>query len=144
MNLCIATRRSARVRVLVLVGLVATSSTSAQTWRITPSISVVDTLTDNVELTPSDRKKSDLITQVVPAIRIDGTGGRLKVNLNYVMQNLLYAHDSTHNTAQHYLSSQATLEAVENWLFVDATANISQQAISAFAPQPGTDGNVNN
>jgi uncharacterized protein (PEP-CTERM system associated) len=138
-----AERRIIRIRVLLLAAVMGTSSASAETWRITPSLSVVETLTDNVNLAPDGLKRSDSITQIVPGIRIDGTGARLKLNLNYQMNNILYARESSSNTIQHYLSSGATLEAVQNWLFIDANANISQTALSPFGSQPNGTANVN-
>jgi uncharacterized protein (PEP-CTERM system associated) len=133
---------AAKIRILVVVGLIGASPAAGQNWRITPSIGVAATLTDNVELAPSDRKRSDLVTQITPGIRVVGTGGRVKLNLNYRMQALLYANSSSNNDIQHFLDGSATVEAVDNWLFIDARANISQQVVSAFGAQPNEE-NVN-
>lgn len=137
------TDRVGKICVLVVVGLIGSSPTSAETWRVTPSISLVETLTDNVDLAPGNRKQSDLITQVAPGIAVTGTGARIKLNFDYRMNNLLYANDSARNNVQNYMDALATVEAVENWLFVDARGSITQQAISAFGAQPTTNGNVN-
>src|SRR5918996_21893 len=85
------------ISALVLVGLIATTPAFAQlqqqtqtqspTWRITRSISVSATATDNVALAPDDRKESDFIYQVVPSFGITSTGGgRVKLNVNYRAQ----------------------------------------------------------
>ena len=122
-------------RILVLAALLGTAPAFAQTWRIVPSISVAETLTDNVSLAPDNRKQSDLITQVSPGVNVQKTSGRLKLNLNYRATGLFYAKNSDQNDIQNYLDAAGTLEAVENWLFVDASANVSQQAFSAFGAQ---------
>ena len=135
--------RASKLRIVLLVGAIVSNPSNAETWRVTPSLSVAETLTDNVDLAPGDRKKSDLITQVSPGIRVTGTGARLKLNLNYRVQQFLYASDADRNSRQNFLDAVANLEAVQNWLFVDATARITQQSVSAFGAQPTSDGNVN-
>ena len=134
---------TAKVPAFVLAALLGSASAHAENWRITPSIRVVETLTDNVALAPDDRKQSDLITQIIPAIRIDGEGARLKLNLNYQMNNVLYARESSRNQTQNYLTARSSLEAVENWLFIDANASITQQARSVFGAQSTSSGTIN-
>lgn len=134
-----------RVIVLAAVGLVASSSSSAQTWRVTPSISLTETYTDNVDLAPSDRKRSDFITTVTPGLQIHSSGGgRVKLNLDFRTQNnLVQANNSNRNDTLNFLNAVANVEAVDNWLFVDASASISQRAISAFGAQPTTASTLN-
>src|SRR5688500_10473182 len=131
---------ASKVRVVILAAATISNTSTAETWRITPTLSVTETFTDNVELAPGDRKQSDFITQVSPGLRVTGTGARLRLNLNYTMQQVLYAGDSDRNSRQNFLDAVANLEAIQNWLFVDATARITQQAVSAFGPQPTSDG----
>lgn len=125
----------------LILGGVVFPSTAAE-WKITPSISVNETATDNVALTSSN-KKSDLITDLAPGIRIEGRGGRSKLNFNYQMHNLIYAQDSSRNRTQNSLNAQGTLEAVDNWLFIDASGAISQQSVSAFGGATSADVNAN-
>jgi len=126
-------------RILVLAALLGTAPAFAQsTWRIIPSISVGETLTDNVRLAPDSRKESDVVTQIGPGVQVDGTTGRLKLNFNYRASALLYAKNSDANDLQNYFDGSGTLEAVQNWLFVDARASVTQQSFSAF----GSQGNI--
>lgn len=120
-----------RVALLLLGALCAGASAYAGEWTITPTIAVTETATDNVALT-NKNTKSDLISDVNPGIRIEGSGGRSKLSLNYQMHNLFYAQDSSRNEIQNSLNALGTLEAVENWLFIEASGNISQQSLSAF------------
>lgn len=112
-------------------------------WKITPSIAVNETATDNVALSSSAQKKSDLITDISPGISIDGSGGRSRLHLNYQLHNLFYAQDSARNRTQNSLNASGTLEALENWLFIDASGVISQQSISAFGGATSTTVNTN-
>jgi len=119
----------------------------AGSWTITPTIAVNLTATDNVDLSATNTQSS-LITNISPGISIDGSGGRAKLRLNYSMNNLFYTADpSQNNQTQNALNAFGTLEAVENWLFIDASGNIYQQAISPFGAAPvssSVNTNVNN
>ena len=114
----------------VAMGCIA-SPASAGEWKITPTISVNETATDNVALS-STNKKGDLVTDISPGIRIDGSGGRVKLHFDYQLHNLVYAQESSRNQLQNALNAAGTLEALENWFFIDASGNISQQSVSAF------------
>ena len=122
-----------QIRRVVLFAGVASAAMCAYAgeWKITPTLAVTEIATDNVALT-NRNKKSDLISDVNPGIRIEGSGGRSKLRLNYQMHNLFYAQDSSRNEVQNSLNALGTLEAVDNWLFIEASGNISQQSLSAF------------
>ena len=109
-------------------------------WTITPTISVTETATDNVYLS-STQAKSALVSDITPGISIAGMGSRASLNLNYQLHSLFYSTDpSANNALQNSLSAVGTLEAVESWLFIDASAFISQQSISAFGAAPASSG----
>jgi len=112
---------------------------SAGEWTITPSISINETMTDNVDQVENHRTSS-LITDIAPGINIVGTGDRVKVRFDYQLHNLLYSDDSSRNGHQNSLNAAGTLEALENWFYIDANASISQQNLSAF--RAATDSNV--
>jgi len=131
---------------LVLSGIclgVVASPTVAGEWKITPSISVNETATDNVGLTGQHRQ-NDLITDISPGINIVGTGDRVKLRFDYKLHNLYYANESSRNNTQNSLTTQGTLEALENWLFIDADAAIFQQSVSAFNSSTNSSVDTNN
>lgn len=117
----------------------AETGTPARAWAIKPRIRLTETLSDNVAINRSQgNKEGDLITQLSPGIRIDGKSARLKALFDYALNAQMYAK-TDYSRTQNSLNSFATLEAVDNWLFVDANARIAQQSISAFGAQsPGT------
>jgi uncharacterized protein (PEP-CTERM system associated) len=144
---------------LLVLGFISATTASAQistsipsrtpsqgeSWRVTRSISVQATATDNVALAPDDQKESDLILTVSPAVNVVSTGGRVKLNLNYRLHGLLYAGESSNNDVRNDLDATANAELLNNWLFLDANAAITQQAISPFGAQPILNNeNVNN
>lgn len=135
-----------KLRVLVsscACGMAAVAPVWAGNWQITPSISVNETATDNVGLVERQRD-SDWITDISPGINVVGTGDRVKLRFDYKMHNLYYANDSSRNNRQNSLNTLGTLEAVDNWLFIDANAVIAQQNLSAFRGSTNTSVDTNN
>jgi uncharacterized protein (PEP-CTERM system associated) len=127
---------AARCNVPVLLALAAVLGVTAPPalagdWRIVPSLSVNETATDNVGLV-KDHRRSDWITDVSPGINISGSGDRVKLDFDYQWHGLFYANDSSRNNRQNSLNAKGTLEALENWFFIDASAAILQQNLSAF------------
>lgn len=101
---------------------------------IVPRVSVTETLTDNVRLSNVD-KQSDMVTEISPGIRINSEGRRLKGYLDYSVDKIGYAQNSSANQYQHALNTAGTLEAVDNWAYLDFSGSIARQAISAFGTQ---------
>jgi uncharacterized protein (PEP-CTERM system associated) len=119
-----------------------TFSVFAGDWKVVPTIAINETASDNIFL-GSSQTKSGLVSDVTPGISIDGSGGRSKLHLAYQMHNLFYSVDPTaNNQVQNSLNAFGTLEAVDNWFFIDASGVISQQSISAFGAAPASS-NVN-
>jgi uncharacterized protein (PEP-CTERM system associated) len=100
------------------------------------------TFTDNVNLSATD-KRSDAITELRPGIRVSSRSGRVQGDLDYALSALVHARDSSLNELQNNLNASLAAELVEQHLFFDARAGISQQTISAFGTQVGNTGLVN-
>jgi uncharacterized protein (PEP-CTERM system associated) len=113
----------------------------AAEWKIQPTTDIKETYTDNVKLAAQGAEKSDLVTEITPGISVIGSGRDLKVNVNYAMQNLVYADNSSNNTIRHQLGAGAHAELVEDLFYWDGTASITQQDISPLGPQ--TSDNIN-
>lgn len=120
-----------------------TALTGKSNWKITPTASVDVTYTDNV--TPGrGRSVEDFITRVAPGINIEGKSARASGSLNYQWQQNLYADNNQLDNRQQTMRATGKLELVEQWLFIDASGNISQQAISSFGTQGVGNELVNN
>ena len=104
-------------------------------WTVTPVINVRGTYTDNASLLTVPTE-GDFVTQVAPGIHIAGAGGRFKGNLDYTANAIFYGRNSSQDRVANYLNANGTLEAIENFFYVDAYGNISQTFVSPFAPQP--------
>lgn len=107
----------------------------AGNWIVEPAITVRETWTDNVDLRPSDTAQSDFVTEISPSIRVVGRGARVNAQFEYSPIGLLYARDSDRNDIQNMLNAFGSVEAIENFFFVEARGQISQQTVSAFGSQ---------
>lgn len=132
-DMAMANRRDIGVLVTLCIGFGAlVAPASAGNWQITPSISANETVTDNVDLVDKNRT-NDWITDISPGLNIVGKGDRANLRFDYRMHNLYYANDSSRNNIQNSLLANGTLEALENWFYIDANASIYQQNLSAFS-----------
>jgi uncharacterized protein (PEP-CTERM system associated) len=135
-----ASRPGLRTAVALAAGMLAASAAHAQ-LRITPTFSAQLTLTDNRDLSATNRE-SDAIVQVSPGISMRSAAGPVQGSLDYSLNALVYASDSSRNTVQHALRALFQAEIVPGHAYVDGTAGISQQLTSLFgqrAPGGGLD-----
>ncbi|PKO88752.1 MAG: TIGR03016 family PEP-CTERM system-associated outer membrane protein [Betaproteobacteria bacterium HGW-Betaproteobacteria-12] len=122
----------------------APEQNTGRAWSFKPRIGVAMTATDNVNIGGGNaRGDSDLITELSPGIRIDAQTARLRGYFDYSLRGQFYAK-SNGDRRQNALNAFATLEAIDDWFFVDVSGNISQQAISAFGTQSPSDSTLNN
>ncbi|WP_265941724.1 TIGR03016 family PEP-CTERM system-associated outer membrane protein [Dechloromonas sp. A34] len=120
------------------------ASTFQRTWTIKPRVTLTETLTDNVSINRSAQgKQSDLITELAPGIRIESRTARLKSYFDYALRGQFYTQ-TDYSRTQNSLNTFGTLEAVDNWLYLDFSGIIAQQAISAFGTQSSGSGAINN
>ena len=111
---------------LLALGL-APEATRAETWRVVPSVTLGETYSDNVALLADDVARRGWITDLIPGIRVDANAARLKGFLDYRLHEVRYSNARELDSTQHFLTSRATLEAIEKFLFIDGIADISQQ-----------------
>ncbi len=116
---------------------------AARTVLVEPRVSVTQTFTDNVKLS-STASRSEQITQISPGVRITGERGRIKGYFDFSVSEFLYAQNSSPARSQRALSTFGTLEAIDNWAFIDVNGSISQQSISAFGTPTGNGAAINN
>lgn len=118
---------------------------SARDISIKPRIALTETWSDNVAVSGGQNgKESGFITQLAPGIRVDARTARLKAYFDYSLTGQFYSTSSGSSRTQNALNTFGTLEAVSNWLFLDFSGIIAQQAISAFGPQSPSNANLNN
>lgn len=108
-------------------------------WEIKPTIGLQLTHTDNATL-QSDNKESDFIVRTSPGIRVLGQSARAKAYVDFQVQQIKYIDTEDRDRMQRALNGMGTLEAIDDWLFLDLSGRISRQPVSAFGvPASGTD-----
>lgn len=123
----------------------AVDSENPRALMIKPRIGLTETWSDNVALSAGFAKKeSGFITELAPGIRIDAKTARLKAYFDYALRQQFYSTPPGYNRSQNQLNTFGTLEAISNWLFLDFSGIIAQQAISAFGTQSPNNSSINN
>jgi len=93
-------------------------------WTITPFIAGQETFTDNVLLTPTNRR-SDFVTGLFPGISINGESARFRATLNYSPTVELFALTPNQNFVGHNLYANGNAALVQDLLFLDARGYMS-------------------
>ena len=105
-------------------------------WNFSARASSALTLTDNVNLAPSGQEKADLVLGISVPLGVRRAGPRVKFLAEYVPTVYLYARNGQSDNLQNNLRSFLSVEAVDDYFFIDAIANIYQTYISPFQPRP--------
>ena len=112
------------------------TATQADTFRIEPSITVEETLTNNVNLDPNSTRRGDLVSQLTPAFTITEKGAHTTFAGSVGLPILLYVRTgSENNSVQPQVNLAGNWEIVDRFFFVDAVATVNQQYLSPFGPQ---------
>ncbi len=123
------------------VVLAAGESGQGRTLALVPSISVTQTFTDNHLL--SDLGRSDAITRLNAGVGLRTRSSAMQGLLDYSLSGDLHARHSGRNSVQNALNASLLADLVENRLRLNASATISQGAVSAFGVQPGSTSSTN-
>jgi uncharacterized protein (PEP-CTERM system associated) len=118
-------------RFFLLVLMTATPNLSvAAKWVIEPLLDIQEVYTDNVLLAPSGLEDDDFITVITPAVSVGSENNRLDFQLNYSMQNIIYAGDSDRNQQFHLLSTNNTAKILKDLFFLEFSLNRSTKNIN--------------
>src|SRR6478735_2276341 len=74
-----------------------TGSSLGQNWRLDEAVSVRETLSNNVNLTPNDGRRSDLITELIPSLHVTEKGARTTLSGFVAVPVVLYARTGGEN-----------------------------------------------
>jgi uncharacterized protein (PEP-CTERM system associated) len=131
---------------LALAALLLSNECRAQ-WRVTPSIDLRETYSDNVNNQVGDQAQSGFVTDASPRISVSGNGPRLRLNATAEWHRYDYSSDDIPNVrnSERRYNAGAQFTAVKELLYVDASANAQRQAVSAFGPlSDNSFSNINN
>jgi len=115
----------------------ATAPAGAATWVVTPSVSLQETLTDNVNLQPAEFAKGDLVSQLTPGLAFSGIGPHASLIGSLSAPILLYARTGAENNYVYpFVDVIGNIEAIDKFFYVEGSAQISQQFLTPFGSQP--------
>ncbi|HHJ80123.1 MAG TPA: TIGR03016 family PEP-CTERM system-associated outer membrane protein, partial [Candidatus Tenderia electrophaga] len=110
---------------LFVLGCLPAVAQSAD-WDSTAKLALSEVYSDNIRLSVAD-EESDSITTITPGFSLKGQGARLKLGIDYSMQNLFYAQNSDQNRIYHQLQASEQSELIKDLFYFDATASVSQR-----------------
>lgn len=125
--------RSAAKASAIVMALALPHHASSAEWTLAPTFAVRESYSDNINLAAPQDARSALVSEMLPGIAITGNTPRLKLNLAYQLQKIVYQHDPDKLDQQ--LAASATAVLLMDRIFIDAHSSISQQSTSAFGPQ---------
>ncbi|MGZ3184199.1 MAG: TIGR03016 family PEP-CTERM system-associated outer membrane protein [Telluria sp.] len=107
--------------------------------RIASSVDTRATCTDNVTLAPDGQERGRTVFELDPAVRLAEETPRFHATALAQLHLFYYGGYAPPGTRRHLaqLSAGASGEVVPNLLYVDASAAVSQQPVSAFAQPAG-------
>ncbi len=113
-------------------------------WLFEPSVGAAATYTDNVEQSPDD-KEDALILRVTPGFTLQSHGSRrMQATLQYGLSGVARFGGGDDNDLNHHLNASGKAELVEDFLFIDANARVSQELISLVGSPAEADINDSN
>jgi len=131
--------------VLVGMGCVVAAPAFAQSLKVSASASATETYTSNVNYSAQGQAEGDFATSFSAGLNVSG-GGRFKLNGGIGATAVFYAkhpeNDSIALTPNVNLAG--TVEAIENFAYVDVAVNINPSFLSPFGPQPSDLANATN
>ena len=117
--------------------IAAAGDADAQSWRVEPSVSLTETLTNNVALTPASTREGDLVTELTPTLKFSELGPRTKLDGTVGLPVLLYARTGSENNNVYPLANiLGTVSAIERFFYVEGYISISQPYLTPFGAQP--------
>ena len=121
-----------RWRLLVIILALPAGVRSAD-WTVLPSLRLRESYSDNARLAVQNQAVGEWTSELSPGIVAVTHGPRLALAFDYTLQSLRGTREAERRNQQ--LDATAQLTALPDWLYMDASAGISQQNISAFGPQ---------
>jgi uncharacterized protein (PEP-CTERM system associated) len=105
-------------------------------WQLLPELGLELDFTDNVDLAPSDRKRSDFVLAILPRLTILEKSAHTTFSGSIAAPSFLYARTSGNDRVRPEVNLAGNAELVPRVFFVDGAVNISQQYLSPFGAQP--------
>jgi uncharacterized protein (PEP-CTERM system associated) len=135
-----------RLALLPLAAGLCAAFPAQAAWDFTPMANARLTYSDNVTLQPEERAKSGFVAELTPGFQLLNHSRRFDFSMNYALSLYEYSGGRPNAAQRHsqYLDSKLKSSLVEEVLYLDAAANVRQQALSAFGPLQSGNNYVSN
>lgn len=120
------------------------SAAHALDWRVDPSVSASATYTDNANQSATNPEDA-LILSVMPSVTLASKGSRrVQASLQYGLRGVARFGEDQGTDLNHNLNAIGKAELVEDFLFIDGTARVSQELISLLGSPADSEINDSN
>ena len=116
----------------------------ARAAELTPALGVSTTFSDNGDLEPDSTKDASLIATVSPGFNFVEAGARANATLNVTVNVRHEESDDSQTSVDALVGGTGQIEAVEDRIFIDGNATVSEQVLDIRSAGSGAAGNVNN
>lgn len=105
--------------------------------KIQTTVDLRETYSDNAALSASGEGRGQFITELTPSLRLYANSPRVKGSLRMTEHLFAYSGERSDGTNRSQFQLQGDVHArlAGDFLFMDGTAMIGQQSVSAFGPQ---------
>lgn len=123
------------LRLAPLAALLAALPAHAEV-KVTPSFSLSESYSDNVNQRSDANKRSSWITEAVPGIAVQANSSRVQLNANARAYWYDYSEEDVPGVrnSQYQYDADGRFNVVDQLFYVDAGAGASSRSISAFGP----------
>ncbi|MEO8565239.1 MAG: TIGR03016 family PEP-CTERM system-associated outer membrane protein, partial [Betaproteobacteria bacterium] len=112
------------------------STACAQNWTFGSAVSLRETATNNVDLQPSESRRSDLVTELTPSIRFGEKGARTTLNGTITVPLVFYARNGDKNAAYPSASMLGDVKLIDDLFHVEGSVVVAQQYFNPLGAQP--------
>ncbi|MBD8531322.1 MULTISPECIES: TIGR03016 family PEP-CTERM system-associated outer membrane protein [unclassified Massilia] len=137
MTITTAKRIAARLpRLVPLAAALAVALPAQAQWRVTPSLSLTETYSDNPALASDAQKRSQWISEATPGIAVYGQNARVQLNASARASLYSYSDGRPGNMLRNNIQYDASGRAnvIDELLYVDARMNGGTRPVTAFGP----------
>ena len=129
---------------VVLAIMAVPLAAQAADWRLTPTVGASATYSDNANQSATNPEDA-LILSVTPGFTLRSSGSRrVQATLQYGLSAVERFGNNESNDLNHNLNAAGKAELVEDFLFIDGNARISQELISLLGSPADADINSSN
>jgi uncharacterized protein (PEP-CTERM system associated) len=122
-------------------GIVWCGTASAADWRVTPSVTLQEVVTDNAEQTGTNAH-ADAISQFIPSLNIVGESPRGQLSFSYAPIFSAYLNESGQDRVDQNLETDGSVNIVDRLLTVNFNAFANQGSGAGSFGSPGASGLV--